>query len=78
MSASMIAAYFVDPKSIEKPKDEEKDEDDTTSKKSEYVIMGLLFTYITICCNTEHSFGSGLTDMEEKASNILLKSCTNA
>ena len=58
MAASMIAAYFVDPGTIKKMSEETSTVDDSQKRSTEFFLMTLLCIYLTICVNTEHTYGS--------------------
>ncbi|XP_018496077.1 sodium-dependent glucose transporter 1-like [Galendromus occidentalis] len=59
MFSSMLGAYFCDPSTIKKMSVGGNEEAKPKMKKStELFIMALLFVYLALCVNTEHTFGS--------------------
>ncbi|XP_003746211.1 sodium-dependent glucose transporter 1 [Galendromus occidentalis] len=58
VAGSMIAAYLYDPATIKKTKVEDEHKDDPAGKRSETFLMVLLFIYLCMCVNSEHTFGT--------------------
>ena len=54
----MFAAYWCDPAGVDLIDEEDKTIERSLSKPAETLLMVLLFVYLTICVNTEHTYSS--------------------